>query len=173
MLKSLAVRIGFGALLVPLVGAASPAPRLSYPEVDHIVVAKAARTMTLYGTDGSVSVIDHLQLGDAPVGPKQFEGDERTPEGRFTVDYGNPNSAYHLSLHISYPQPGDTAFARQYGRSPGGQIFIHGQPGDWPESEVGARVPGDWTDGCIALADEQVEALWEAVADGTPIEIVP
>lgn len=169
MLKSLAFRLGLGTLLLLITGAASPAPRLAYPEVDRIVVDKSARTMTLYGLDGSVSVIDHLQLGGEPVGPKQFEGDERTPEGHFTIDYGNPDSAYHLSLHISYPQAGDITFARQHGRSPGGLIFIHGQPNDWPAG----RVPGDWTDGCIALADEQIEALWEAVADGTPIEIEP
>ena len=154
--------------LLLLTGAATPLPPLTFPEVDHIVVAKAVRTMTLYGVDGSVNVIEQVQLGDAPIGPKQFEGDERTPEGRFVIDYGNPASAYHLSLHISYPRPADTAFARAQGRSPGGQIFIHGQPNGWP---VG-RVPGDWTDGCIALSDAQIEALWEAVPDGTPIEIV-
>ena len=154
--------------LLLLGGAATPEPALHYPEVAHILVDKSARTMTLYGTDGSVSTIDHIQLGDAPVGAKQFEGDERTPEGRFTIDYGNPGSAYRLSLHIDYPHPPDTAYARARGRSPGGLIFIHGQPNDWPAG----RVPGDWTDGCIAVSDEQIEALWEAVPDGTPIEIV-
>lgn len=155
--------------LLLLTGAAQAAPPLAYPEVDHILVAKAARTMTLYGVDGSVTVIGHVQLGGDPVGPKHFEGDRRTPEGRFTIDYGNPNSAYHLALHISYPRAADTAFAAAYGRSAGGLIMIHGQPNEWPAG----RVPGDWTDGCIALADEQIEALWEAVPDGTPIEIVP
>ena len=154
--------------LLLLTGAATPQPMLAFPEVDHIRVDKSARTMTLYGTDGSVSTIDHIQLGDAPVGAKQFEGDERTPEGRFTIDYGNPGSAYRLSLHIDYPHATDTAYARARGRSPGGLIFIHGQPNDWPAG----RVPGDWTDGCIAVSDEQIEALWEAVPDGTPIEIV-
>jgi murein L,D-transpeptidase YafK len=159
--------------LMLLTGAAQPAPPLVYPEVDHILVAKAARTMTLYGVDGSVSVIDHLQLGGAPIGPKQFEGDQRTPEGRFTIDYGNSSSAYHLSLHIDYPQARDTEFARQQGRSAGGLIFIHGQPNDWVGGDIGARVPGDWTDGCIALSNDEIEALWLAVADGTPIEIRP
>ena len=157
------------AALVLLTGAAEAAPPLAYPEVDHIVVVKAARTMTLYGVDGSVTVIDHVQLGGDPVGPKHFEGDQRTPEGRFTIDYGNPGSAYHLALHISYPRASDTAYAAARGRSAGGLIMIHGQPNEWP---VG-RVPGDWTDGCIALSDEQIEALWQAVPDGTEIEIVP
>ena len=159
--------------LLLLTGAATPAPRFAFPEVDHILVAKAARMMTLFGVDGSVSVIEHVQLGGAPIGPKHFEGDERTPEGRFVIDYGNPGSAYHLSLHIAYPRPEDTAFARQHGLSPGGLIFIHGQPNDWLGGGAGVRVPGDWTDGCIALADEQIEALWAAVPDGTPIEIAP
>lgn len=146
-----------------------PAPQLSYPEVDRILVAKAARTMTLFGIDGSVHVIEGIQLGDDPVGPKRFHGDEKTPEGRFTIDYGNPASAYHLSLHIDYPRPQDQAYARARGRSAGGQIFIHGQPNHWPAG----RVPGDWTDGCIAVSNEEIEALWAAVPDGTPIEITP
>ena len=158
--------------LLLLTGAAAPAPALTFPEVDHILVDKSARTMTLYGVDGSVSVIADVQLGGAPTGPKRFEGDERTPEGRFTIDYGNPGSAYHLSLHIAYPRAEDTAFAQAQGRSPGGLIFIHGQPNDWVGGGAGIRVPGDWTDGCIALSNDQIEALWDAVPDGTPIEIV-
>ena len=161
------------ALMLLLTGAASPQLLLSYPEIDHIVVAKAARTMTLYGVDGSVTVIDHLQLGGDPVGPKHFEGDRRTPEGRFIIDYGSPNSAYHLALHMSYPRASDTDHAAARGHSAGGLIMIHGQPNDWVGGAGDARVPGDWTDGCIALSDEQIEALWQAVPDGTEIEIVP
>lgn len=163
--------LSFALLL--LTGAATPAPPLSFPEVDHILVAKAARTMTLYAADGSVNVIRGIQLGDAPVGAKHFEGDERTPEGRFLIDYGNPNSAFHLSLHITYPQREHVSFARSHGRSAGGLIMIHGQPNDWPGADLGARVPGDWTDGCIALSNAEIEALWDAVPDGTPIEIRP
>ena len=163
------VRFGLSLALLLLTGAATPPPPLSFPEVDHILVAKAARTMTLYGADGSVHVIRGIQLGGSPIGAKQFEGDEKTPEGRFLIDYGNPNSAFNLSLHIDYPSAEHRAFAQAQGRSAGGLIMIHGQPNDWP---VG-RIPGDWTDGCIALANEEVEALWEAVPDGTPIEIRP
>ncbi len=155
--------------LLLLTGTATPAPPLAFPEVDHILVAKAARTMTLYGADGSVHVIRGIQLGDQPVGAKQFEGDEKTPEGRFLIDYGNPDSAFTLSFHIDYPQGQHRAFAAAQGRSAGGLIMIHGQPGDLPMG----RIPGDWTDGCIALANDEIEALWEAVPDGTPIEIVP
>ncbi len=155
--------------LLLLTGAATPAPPLAYPAVDHILVEKAARRMTLYGVDGSVTVIPGIQLGDAPVGAKQFEGDEKTPEGHYTIDYGNPNSAYHLSLHIDYPHASHRAFAEGQGRSAGGMIMIHGQPNSLPAG----RVPGDWTDGCIAVSNAEIEALWEAVADGTPIEIRP
>ena len=165
----LKIRLGLGAALVLLSGAATPAAPLSYPEVDHILVEKAARTMTLFGVDGSVTVIPGIQLGDTPLGPKQFEGDEKTPEGRFTIDYGNPNSAYHLALHIDYPHAEQRAFAQAQGRSAGGLIMIHGQPNALPAG----RVPGDWPDGCIALSNAEIEALWEAVPDGTPIEIRP
>ena len=91
------------------------------------------------------------------------------PEGRYTIDFGNPQSAYRLSLHISYPNEADRAYAQARGRSPGGDIFIHGQPNAWPLG----RVPGDWTDGCIALSDEEIEELWSMVGDGTPIQIDP
>ena len=152
-----------------LTGGANAQPRLTLPEIDHIVVHKAARTMTLYAAGRAVRTIPAIQLGDAPIGRKQFEGDERTPEGRYAIDYGNPDSGYHLSLHISYPNAEDRAFAEGRGRSPGGMIFIHGQPNALPLG----RVPGDWTDGCIAVSNEEIEALWEAVADGTAIDILP
>ncbi|MCC6924523.1 L,D-transpeptidase family protein [Novosphingobium sp.] len=164
-----AVQLSVLCALPLATASAAPQPALSYPEVDRILVRKAERTMTLYGVDGSVTVIRGIQLGDAPVGPKQFEGDERTPEGRFTIDYGNPRSSYHLSLHIDYPRPEHVAHAKSQGRSAGGLIMIHGQPNNWPAG----RVPGDWTDGCIALSNDEMDALWEAVPDGTPIEIQP
>ncbi|HUD27626.1 MAG TPA: L,D-transpeptidase family protein [Novosphingobium sp.] len=157
------------APLLLLLGAADAAAPPSLPKIDLIRVRKAARVMELYADDRVVHVIEHIQLGDEPVGPKRFEGDERTPEGRYTIDWGNPKSAYHLSLHISYPNEADRAYAARFGRSAGGMIMIHGQPVGW----TSGRVPGDWTDGCIAVSDAEIEALWDAVPDGTPIEIVP
>lgn len=139
------------------------------PDVDHVVVRKADRTMTLYSKGAAVHTITGIQLGDAPAGHKRFEGDERTPEGRYTLDYGNPGSAYYLSLHISYPNAADRAYAQARGRSPGGLIFIHGQPNSLPAG----RIPGDWTDGCIAVSNAEMDALWEATADGTTIDILP
>ncbi|MGN6499008.1 MAG: L,D-transpeptidase family protein [Tsuneonella sp.] len=133
-----------------------------------MLVDKSDRTLTLYAAGQPVRIFTGLQLGDAPQGPKHFEGDERTPEGRYTIDARNPASAYHLSLHISYPDAGDRAFAARQGRSPGGDIFIHGQP-----NGMSARMAGDWTDGCIALSDAEIEELWNLVGDGTAIEIRP
>lgn len=157
------------APLVLAAGSSQAETSLRLPPVEYIRVLKSARQMQLYSGGQLVHVIQGIQLGDAPVGPKHFQGDERTPEGRYTIDYGNPTSSYHLSLHISYPSASDLAYASAQGRSPGGLIFIHGQPNDWS----GGRVPGDWTDGCIAVADAEIEALWEAVPDGATIDILP
>ncbi|WP_454797582.1 L,D-transpeptidase family protein [Novosphingobium lindaniclasticum] len=163
-----------GSKLAPLllllgIGATDAEPAPPLPEIDLIRVRKAARLMELWSGDWLVHRIEHIQLGDEPTGPKRFEGDERTPEGRYEIDWGNPASAYHLSLHISYPGPQDRAYAQARGRSPGGMIMIHGQPNSLPQG----RVPGDWTDGCIAVSNDEIEFLWESVGDGTAIEILP
>jgi murein L,D-transpeptidase YafK len=155
--------------LLMLVGAARAEAPARLPDVDYVRVEKTARTMTLYSRGRPVHTITGVQFGDASVGAKHFQGDERTPEGRYTIDYGNPNSAYHLSLHISYPDARDAAYAGARGRSPGGQIFIHGQPNDL----VSGRIAGDWTDGCIAVGNDEVELLWDVVLDGAVIDIVP
>jgi murein L,D-transpeptidase YafK len=146
-----------------------PSPPSTPRTVDFILVDKSDRTLTLLSQGVPVRTYVGLQLGDAPVGPKHFEGDERTPEGRYTIDYRNPRSAYHLSLHISYPDAADRAYAAAHGRSAGGEIFIHGQPNALAEG----RMQGDWTDGCISVSNAEIEDLWSLVADGTPIEIEP
>lgn len=160
-------------VLLLAVGAARAEAPLALPEIDQVVVRKAERVIQLYAEGRLVHTITGIQLGDAPVGHKQFQGDEKTPEGRYWLDYGNPQSRYHLSLHISYPNEADAAFAAAQGRHPGGQIFIHGQPNGWAAGGMGARVPGDWTDGCIAVSNDEIEALWDAVPDGTVIDILP
>jgi murein L,D-transpeptidase YafK len=158
-------------LLSALGGASAQVPTatLALPVLDYIRVEKAARRMDLFADGRLVHTIQRIQLGEVPVGPKQFEGDERTPEGRYVVDWGNPESAYHLSLHISYPNAQDTAHAEAMGQGPGGMIMIHGQP----NSLASGRVPGDWTDGCIAVSNDEIEALWDAVPEGTVIDILP
>lgn len=142
---------------------------VSATEVASVRVEKQARRLLLLDSDGlPLRIVTDIQLGDDPVGPKRFEGDERTPEGHYVIDYANPSSSYHLSLHISYPNARDRAYAESRGRSAGGQIFIHGQP----NALESGRMEGDWTDGCIALSNEEIEDLWQLVPDGTPIEIV-
>ena len=107
-----------------------------------------------------------MQFGDAPIGHKRFEGDERTPEGIYTIDTRNPRSSYYLSLRISYPNAYDRAFANHYGRSPGGDIFIHGTP----RLFFGER---DWTWGCIAVTNDEMEEIYAMVPVGTIISIYP
>ncbi len=152
-------------LLASLLPTAAQAQELA----DLVIVSKSARTLTVYAHGQPLRTYSNIQLGQQPIGPKQVQGDSRTPEGRYTLDYGNPHSAYHLSLHISYPAPRDRTQAAALGQSPGGDIFIHGQPNDF----AGDRVEGDWTLGCIALANAEMDELWVQVGDGTPIEIAP
>lgn len=162
------MRHGLLALCLMLAAGAARADIPDLPLIDQIVVRKADRVMELYAEGRHVHTIAGIQLGDAPIGHKRFQGDERTPEGRYTIDYGNPQSGYYLSLRISYPNAQDVAYAQARGRSPGGLIFIHGQPNGYP-----GRMRGDWTDGCIAVSDEEIEALWRSVPDGTVIDILP
>ncbi|MEO1488217.1 MAG: L,D-transpeptidase family protein [Pseudomonadota bacterium] len=136
---------------------------------DYLLVDKSERLLIAYSAGQPIRAYRGIQFGDAPQGHKQFEGDEKTPEGRYTIDTRNPRSRFHLSLRISYPNSQDRAFAAQYGRSPGGDIFIHGQPNSLPLG----RLPGDWTDGCIALSNAEIEELWQLVPDGTVIDIRP
>ena len=135
---------------------------------DFILIDKSERTLWVYQGANVIRTYRGLQFGDRPIGHKQFEGDERTPEGRYTITYGNRESSYFLSLYIDYPNAADRAYAQARGRSAGGLIFIHGQPNGLPNDR---RVPGDWTDGCIALTNTEIAELWSLVPDGTPIEI--
>lgn len=155
--------------LVLLAGSSAALQDEKLPTADFVLVDKSDRVLTLYVEGRPFRTISGLQLGASPQGHKRFEGDERTPEGRYTIDYANPDSSYWLSLHISYPNAADRAYAEARGRSPGGAIFIHGQPNWLPAG----RLPGDWTDGCIALSNAEIEQLWRLVPDGTPIEIRP
>jgi len=139
------------------------------PEAALVRVDKAARRLMVEDASGRVLLsLNGIQLGD-PVGPKRVQGDRRTPEGRYVIDYGNEGSAYWLSLHISYPSAADRALAARLGRPAGGDIFIHGQP----NSLHSGRIAGDWTDGCIAVSNAEIERLWALVPDGTPILITP
>ena len=164
----------FACLLATACSQAVPEARAQQAQdgerADFVLVDKSDRTLWVYQGGKIIRTYDGLQYGDEPVGHKRFEGDERTPEGRYTITYGNEQSSYYLSLYIDYPNAADKAYAKSRGRSPGGLIFLHGQPNGMP---FDARVPGDWTDGCIALSNREIAELWSLIPDGTPIEIRP
>lgn len=113
-----------------------------------------------------------VTFGGEPTGHKQMQGDERTPEGQYELDYKNPNSKFYKSIHISYPNAKDRANARKLGVDPGGDIMIHGQTNGWEWAAPFMQL-FSWTDGCIALSNKDMDRVWEAIDPGTPIEIRP
>ncbi len=143
------------------------------PKVDMVLVKKRDRTLSLLS--GGVPIrIYSISLGDDPLGHKQFEGDERTPEGQYVLDWRNPKSHYYKSIHISYPNSDDIAYAEERGKDPGGMIMIHGWPNRRnPDLDVNTLLERDWTDGCIALTNTAMEEIWHLVKIGTPIHIKP
>ena len=113
-----------------------------------------------------------VALGGEPIGPKTRQGDHRTPEGLYVLDSRNPNSHFYKALHISYPNAKDIAAAQKLRVSPGGDIMLHGLPKEY--AWVGkAHALHDWTDGCVAVSDEEMDEIWKLVHVGTPIEIKP
>ncbi|RUS59604.1 hypothetical protein EGN72_12930 [Pseudorhodobacter sp. E13] len=136
------------------------------PPITKVVVYKDARKMQLFSNTKIVKTYD-IALGFAPKGHKQFEGDGKTPEGLYYIDRRNPRSRFHLSIGISYPNKADIAYAKSQGKEPGGEIFIHGKTGYKGDNK------GDWTWGCIAVTDRQMEDIYAMVRDGTPIHIFP
>jgi murein L,D-transpeptidase YafK len=161
-------------LVVPLLAWANrpDAPPLA-PDAraDVVRVDKGARTLTLL-RDGLPLKTYAVSLGGAPAGHKRQEGDERTPEGRYVLDYRNPASSAHLSLHVSYPDSADQARARAAGVPPGGMIMVHGLRNGLGWMGRLHRLV-DWTDGCIAVTNGEMDEIWRAVPNGTPIEILP
>ena len=138
------------------------------PEITKIEVHKAERQMHLLHNDRVIKSY-RISLGQQPVGHKQFEGDSKTPEGVYYIDRRNPNSNFYLSVGMSYPNPTDRAFAKSQGRSPGGDIFIHGRADKHTQRGLG----WDWTDGCIAVTDKEIEEIYSMVKIGTPIVVFP
>jgi murein L,D-transpeptidase YafK len=144
-------------------------PRLGL--VDSIVVEKKAHTLTLF-RDGKPTHTYLVALGSKPQGDKLRAGDNRTPEGIFYIDSRQPNSKYHLALHISYPDAVHRARSQAAGAEPGGDIMIHGLPNGLGKAGASHRL-ADWTNGCVALTDEEIEQIWSVVPIGTPVEIKP
>ena len=158
--------LGGTALVALGACAGSKFKRYDGPEVTYVVVNKADRRMMLLHHH---QVLENykIRLGFAPIGHKEVEGDGKTPEGIYLIDRRNPNSRFHLSLGISYPNQRDRERAAELGQKPGGDIFIHGQKHPFK------RDKGDWTWGCIAVKNREIEDIYAMVADGTPIQINP
>lgn len=162
---ALAAALSFATVSASSAPAMWPPPMAPASErIDEIRVDKSERKMELL-RGGKVVRRYRVVLGDAPVGGKRQQGDERTPEGRYTITFRNGASRYHLSLRVSYPNAADAAWAKAHGVDPGGDIMIHG-----------GTPPGyarDWTDGCIAVTNAEIEEIWRLVPVGTPITISP
>jgi len=139
--------------------------------VDRVVVYKSERKLALLSQGKEVRSYK-VALGSEPVGPKTRHGDHRTPEGVYTLDSRNPSSHFYKAFHISYPNSKDIAAAKKLGVGTGGDIMLHGLPNEY--AWVGkAHILHDWTDGCLAVTNEEMDEVWKLVRVGTPIEIKP
>jgi murein L,D-transpeptidase YafK len=138
---------------------------------DRVLVEKSARRLTLLKNGGTLKTY-RVALGRAPIGAKEYEGDQRTPEGIYSIDSHKPDSDYHLALHVSYPEQRDIDRAGAQGLSAGSDIMIHGLPNG--RGWIGRfHRRTDWTAGCVAVTDFEIEEIYRAVPDGTPIELRP
>jgi murein L,D-transpeptidase YafK len=167
LLLPLALAAGLGS--APTAG--DTASRPAAARADRIVVDKSAHLLRLWH-GGQVFKTYHVALGRAGLAPKARQGDDLVPEGQYRIDSRNAQSAYHLALHISYPNPADLARARKQGVPPGGDIMIHGLPNRFGWLGPAHRLH-DWTRGCIAVTNEEIEEIWRLVPTGTPVEIRP
>jgi len=161
-------------LLIPILTAHAGSDNLvlvSGTQADYVLVKKASKELTLFSGSRRIKTYK-IALGKNPVGHKVMEGDKRTPEGSYFIDARNENSKYHLALHISYPDAIDAMKAQSLGSSPGGSIMIHGT-GEEYEWMGKLHASINWTDGCIAVTNKEIEEIWKLVPDGTLIEIMP
>ena len=157
---------------VALCGAALWASATDKPlRADRVLVFKKDRTLQLLSR-GKVIKSYKIALGSDPIGPKTRQGDHKTPEGIYVLDSRNARSQFYKSIHISYPSPSDRAAARKKGVSPGGDVFVHGLPNGYGFVGASHRLK-DWTDGCIAVTNQEIDEIWAAVPNGIPIEIRP
>ena len=174
--RPLPIKLGLAASVLTAAGLAiwgfwpAPPPPPN-AKADLVVVHKAARRLDLYRS-GVLLKSYAVSLGTQPVGPKWREGDGRTPEGVYRIDYRKADSSFHRALHISYPEPKDIAAARSSGVSPGGLVMIHGTKNGLSQRGV-EKLPSDWTDGCVAVTDQDIDEIWRRVPVGTKIILVP
>lgn len=158
---------GLACLLMLFVSVAEA----SMPKADLVVVKKSQYSLELF-KDGKPIRHYWIALGMNPKGPKVRKGDLRTPEGRYLLDYKKDNSGYYKAIHISYPNLSDLQRAKMLGVDPGNMVMIHGQPNRADPDEPAVQ-RSNWTNGCIALLNHEMDELWDMVEPGTPIEIRP
>jgi len=175
MYRKLLILMALTLPIAPLAGADSMAglagPAGMLQPVDRVVVQKSNRRMELF-RDGTLVASYKISLGLQPIGQKQREGDYRTPEGRYRLTRRNAQSDFFLAVQVSYPEAADIAIARKHGWAPGGSIMVHGLPNLMKYSRE-RYLGSDWTDGCIALSNEDMLDFWLLTGAGTPIEIRP
>jgi len=159
------------SLLIALLLILQTANGVSAQNADAVLVIKSEKRLYLMN-QGKRFASFYVTFGAQPTGHKQAQGDERTPEGHYIMDYKNLNSKFYKSIHISYPNAKDRANARRRGVDPGGNIMIHGQKNGWEWATPFAQLLS-WTDGCIALSNRDMDRVWTAVDPGMPIEIRP
>jgi murein L,D-transpeptidase YafK len=151
-----------------------PSPKkalASLERADKVIVIKSKRILMLM-KDGEILKAYKVALGKSPQGRKIKAGDKRTPEGTYVLDSRNPDSRFHRAIHISYPNDSDVQVAQKLGVPPGGDIMIHGLADNFKKIGKQHRF-ADWTDGCIAVTNQEIEEIWQLVPDGVPIEIKP
>ena len=165
----LATVIALAAALLASEDRSAPPLAADSARADLVLIDKSDRKLTLYQDDEVIFQTD-IALGFNPVGQKREEGDGRTPEGEYQIDRRNAQSKYYLSLGLTYPTAAQRAAAADAGRDPGGDIFIHGQPNLTPGA---LTLPGDWTNGCIAVSNAAMRAIWRRVAMGTKVVVTP
>lgn len=158
-------------LLFLLLGCWLLLPALASANADRLVVKKSARELLLFAGDEVLRRYE-IALGRNPVGHKERRGDNRTPEGKYLLDWRNPQSRFYRSIHISYPNENDRRRAAAMGVDPGGSIMIHGVPDRYRDDQE-FIISLDWTEGCIAVTNKDMEEICALVADNTPIEILP
>ncbi len=160
-------------LAAPLASAAASPPAASRVEgpADRVLVEKAAHRLSLL-RGGRVLKVYRVALGRGGAGAKTRQGDDLVPEGIYSIDSRNAGSAFHRALHVSYPNAADRARARKQGVEPGGDIMIHGLPNGYGWLGGAHRVR-DWTRGCMAVTDAEIEEIWRLVPNGVTVEIRP
>jgi murein L,D-transpeptidase YafK len=165
------IRVLAGLTLGALYGLSVAQTAAKPLRADRVVLLKNERTLQLF-RQGKVIKTYKIALGGDPVGPKRRQGDHKTPEGLYVLDSRNAHSQFYKSIHISYPNARDRAAARRKGISPGGDVFVHRLPNGYGWVGASHRLK-DWTDGCVAVTNQEIDEIWQALSDGTAIEIRP